>query len=396
MTSPALPQTSTRFDTVASSPVRDLLALTEIPDLISFAGGLPAPELFDIAAIRAAFAAALADPETLQYSATEGLLALRQRIADRYARQGLPTTPEQIIVTTGSQQALHLAATALISPGDVVLVEEPSYLAAIQAFEIAGARVIAVPAGPAGFDADAVEHLAREHRPVLFYTVPTFQNPSGRSLNVASRRALAALAATHGFRVLEDDPYRELRYSGGELPHIASLAAPGQVLTTGSLSKIVAPGLRLGWIRTDPSTHPVLTVAKQAADLHTSTVNQAAAAHYLASGRLDGALDRQRAAYQDRRDAMLDALPSVLPAGSEWTRPDGGMFVWARLPAQYDTTSLLPLAIERQVAFVPGAPFYPQEPDLSTMRLSFTTHAPGVIRTGLERLRLALADAGQS
>lgn len=395
MTSPAttsLPPLAARLSSVGRSVVRDLLALTEDPGIISFAGGLPAPELFDVAGLRTSYDAVLSSgPAALQYSTTEGHRALREHVADRYSAIGLPTHADEIIMTTGSQQGLTLLAAALITPGDVVLVERPSYLAALQVFALAGARIVEVPAATDGLDLDALDDLAREHAPVALYTVPTFQNPTGRTLGHQDRARLAQIAATRGFRVIEDDPYRELRYSGTPVPPVAAYDEASAVVATGSFSKILAPGLRLGWVRTTPDTRGAVVVAKQASDLHTSTLDQAAAAHYLASGALEVALPRTRDAYRLRRDAMLAALPSTLPAGSSWTTPEGGMFVWATLPEGFDTTALLPRAIEAAVAYVPGAPFHATSPDTATMRLSFTTHSPETTSAGLARLAPVLA-----
>lgn len=390
-----VPPLSARIGAVRSSVVRDLLALTERPGVISFAGGLPAPELFDVDGARASFDAVLTGRgrAALQYSTTEGNRQLRAGIAERYAARGLATGADDILITTGSQQGLSLLSTVLVDPGDVVLVESPSYLAALQCFALAGARLVAVPSGEQGIDTGVLADLAEQLRPKLLYTVPTFQNPTGRTLSTENRRAVAAVAEQHGFRLLEDDPYAELRYSGETLPTIASLAAPGQVVSTGSFSKILAPGLRLGWVRCDPALRAGLVVAKQAADLHTSTLDQAAAAHYLASGRLDAAVARSCAAYRERRDAMLAGLASALPAGSTWDTPDGGMFVWASLPAAWDATPLLAVALQHEVAFVPGAPFFPTDPQVHTMRLSFTTYEPDRILEGTGRLAAALAAA---
>ncbi|SDS41021.1 2-aminoadipate transaminase [Friedmanniella luteola] len=392
-TTTALPALAARVRAARSSVIRDLLALTERPGVISFAGGLPAPELFDLDGARASFAAVLADdgPRALQYSPTEGDRALRAAVAARCTERGLPTDGADVIITTGSQQGLNLLATALVDPGDVVLVESPSYLAALQCFALAGARLVPVPSGEDGIDVDALADLAARLAPKLLYTVPTFQNPTGRTLDLANRRAVVAVAEQHGFRVLEDDPYAELRYSGEPVLPLAALTEPGRVVSTGSFSKILAPGLRLGWVRTDPSLRAGVVVAKQAADLHTSTVDQAAAAHYLASGRLDAAVARTRAEYRRRRDALLAGLPAALPAGSRWTSPDGGMFVWATLPAGWDTTALLPRALEHDVAYVPGAPFFPTDPEPATLRLSFTTYGPDAIAEGTRRLAAVFA-----
>lgn len=388
-----LPARSQRAGSAKTSPVRDLLALTERPEVISFAGGLPAPELFDLDGIRASFDAVLGSPGVLQYSTSEGSAALRDEVARRYTAEGLETTASDLIITTGSQQALGLLATSLIDPGDTILVEEPCYLAALQTFALAGARVVGIPYDDHGLDLDALDRAAEQHDPKFFYTVPTFQNPTGRTHGLEERRRIAEIAHRRGFRIIEDEPYHQLRYSGDPLPSLATLA-PDHVVSLGSFSKVIAPGLRIGWIRTTPDVRPTVTIAKQAADLHTSTIDQAAAAHYLASGRGGPALGRIRAAYAERRDAMLDALPSALPARSTWNQPDGGMFVWVRLPEGMDAAASLGAALAQDVAYVPGAAFYSGAPDARTLRLSFTTYAPASIREGLSRLATAWGAGG--
>jgi 2-aminoadipate transaminase len=390
LTAFALPATAARLRGVRSSPVRDILALTARPGVISFAGGLPAPELFDVGGLAEAFAAALADGgRTLQYSTTEGDPDLRAAIAGRLTARGLPTGPDELLVCSGSQQALTLAAAVLIEPGDVVLVEEPSYLAALQAFSLAGARVVPVVCDDDGLDPDAVARAAASHRPKLLYTIPTFHNPTGRTLPLERRRALAAVAERCGFWLVEDDPYGELRYRGEPLPSLATLGAADRTLSLSTLSKVAAPGLRVGWVRTPPMLRRPLVVAKQAADLHSSTIDQAAAARWLAAVDLDAHIAGLRAAYGARRDALLDGLAGALPPGSVHNRPDGGMFVWARLPDGWDSEDLLRRALAHDVAFVPGYPFFAGRPDRAALRFSFTTHGPGEIEQGLARLRAA-------
>ncbi len=389
--SAGLPPVAARLRGVASSPVREILALTARPGVISFAGGLPAPELFDAPGLREAFAAALAGEgagRTLQYSTTEGDPDLREAIAARLTERGLPTGADDVLVTSGSQQALTLAATALIEPGDRVLVEEPSYLAALQAFALAGAVVVPVACDDEGLDPDAVAAAAAEHGARLLYTIPTFHNPTGRTLPLERRRALAAVAERHGLWLIEDDPYGELRYRGEPLPSLATLpGADDRTLALSTLSKVAAPGLRIGWVRTPPALRRALVIAKQAADLHSSTVDQAAAARWLATVDLDAHLELLRGEYGRRRDALLDGLAGALPPGSTHNRPDGGMFVWARLPDGWDSDALLRRALEHDVAYVPGYPFFAGEPDRAALRFSFTTHAPVEIAEGLARLR---------
>ncbi|MFI7410878.1 PLP-dependent aminotransferase family protein [Streptomyces sp. NPDC049627] len=383
----ALPSPAARTGAVAGSPVREILAVTARPEVINFAGGLPAPELFDREGIAAAFRDVLAETpaQALQYSTTEGEPSLRAGLAGRMSARGLATDADDLLVTTGSQQGLSLLATALLDPGDTVLVEDPCYLAALQAFGLAGARVVAVPGDADGVDPRALEELVARERPKLFYTVPTFQNPTGRTLPAERRAAVAEVAARCGVWIVEDDPYGELRYDGERVPWIASYpGAEDRTVLLGSFSKVMAPGLRLGWLRAPAALRRACAVAKQAADLHTPTVNQLAAARCLTG--LDAHVTRVRDVYRERRDAMLAGLAEALPDGSTWNRPQGGMFLWARLPGSYDTTALLPKVVQHNVAYVPGAPFYAGEPDRSTLRLCFVTQTPQEIAEGLRRL----------
>ncbi|WP_405498076.1 PLP-dependent aminotransferase family protein [Streptomyces sp. NBC_00096] len=375
--------------TTALSAVRAILAVTAQPGMISFAGGLPAPELFDAEGLRAAYDSAFAHSarRALQYSTTEGAPELRAAVAARLDGRGLATAADDVLITTGSQQGLSLLTTALIEPGDAVLVENPTYLAALQGFALAGARVVPVPCDGEGMLPDALAELVARERPKLLYTIPTFQNPTGRTLPAARRAEVAAVAARLGLWLLEDDPYGDLRYEGHDLPWLA--AHPGaedRTALLGSFSKVMAPGLRLGWLRAPAALLRGAALAKQAADLHTSTVDQLAAAEYLRTADLDAHVAKVRGAYRIRRDALLAGLPSALPPGSTWNRPEGGMFVWARLPEGHDATALLRAAAARGVAFVPGAPFFAESPDPRTLRLSFTTHTAPEIEEGLHRL----------
>lgn len=371
---------------VASSPVRDLLALISRPEVISFAGGLPAPELFDLDALRAAYDVALQDRSVLQYAPTEGNQALRSLVSDRLTRRGLPTS--DVLITTGSQQALTLVTTALLEPGDVVAVEEPTYLAALQCFQLAGVRVVPVASDAEGLDPESLRDVVRRERPSLLYLVPTFANPTGRTLSESRRAAVAALAEEYGFWIAEDDPYGELRYRGAAVAPIA--AASDRTVYLGSFSKIGAPGMRLGWLRAPGDLLRTLVIVKQASDLHTSTVDQAAAASYLSCNDLDTHVERLRVEYGARRDTMIAALPSTVPDGTTWSDPDGGMFVWLRLPGDVDSADLLREALRHDVAFVPGAPFFATTPDRSTFRMSFTTNTPAEIEEGLARLAKVL------
>ncbi|MCX4749973.1 PLP-dependent aminotransferase family protein [Kitasatospora sp. NBC_01287] len=387
------PALAARAASVGASPVREILALTARPEVISFAGGLPAPELFDAAGLRAAYDRVLAERphQVLQYSTTEGDPELRGAVAARLTGGGLATGADDLIITTGSQQGLALLATALLEPGDTVLVEDPSYLAALQCFGLAGARVLPVPTDADGVDPVALAELVRGERPKLLYLVPTFQNPTGRTMPGPRRRAVAEVAERHGVWIVEDDPYGELRFEGEREPWLASYpAAADRTVLLGSFSKVLAPGLRLGWLRAPAALRRACVIAKQAADLHTSTVDQAAAARYLADSDLDAHLAKVTAAYRARRDALLAGLPQALPAGSSWNRPAGGMFLWVRLPDGHDATALLTRAVAQDVAYVPGAPFFAGPADAAALRMSFTTHTPEEIAEGLRRLGKAL------
>ncbi|MGW0735837.1 aminotransferase-like domain-containing protein [Streptomyces sp. NPDC002851] len=398
-TAALVPPLAARATAVGGSPVRDILAVTARPEVINFAGGLPAPELFDTRAVAAAYQAVLDAPgsaeRALQYSTTEGEPDLRTAIAARTTARGLATGADDLLITSGSQQALSLLATALIEPGDTVLVEDPCYLAALQVFAFAGARVVPVAGDGDGIDPEALDAAVAAHaagRSKFLYTVPTFQNPTGRTLPVERRRAIAGIAARRGLWIVEDDPYGELRFEGERVPWIASYEeVADRAVLLGSFSKIMAPGMRLGWLRAPAALRRACAVAKQAADLHAPTVNQLAAARYLADYDLDAHVARVAAAYGERRDAMLAGLPDALPDGSTWNRPEGGMFLWVRLPEGRDASALARRAVAENVAYVPGAPFYVGAPDPATLRLCFVTQTPDEIGEGLRRLGRALA-----
>jgi 2-aminoadipate transaminase len=386
------PMSVDRRSAPGSSPVRDLLALTRRPEVISFAGGLPAPDLIDVPGLRASFAAVLAGDAgegRLQYSTTEGDPDLRRALSALEARRGVDCDADEILVTTGSQQALGLVAHALLTPGVRVLVEEPSYLAALQVLRLHGAE-------PVGVDCDegGIDRAAEATGAGVVYLVPTFQNPTGRTLSAARREAVAEVIRRRGLWLVEDDPYGQLRFRGE--PQIPLVSFPGmreRTIAISSLSKIVAPGLRIGWLLAPPELRARLVVVKQAADLHTSTVDQAAAANWLGQVDLDAHLARLRTAYAERHDALLAGLSAALPAGATYNDPDGGMFCWVRLPDGSDSAALLQRALDRDVAYVPGASFFAGTPDPATLRLAYSAETPARIATGLERLGEALAVA---
>jgi 2-aminoadipate transaminase len=377
-----------RMSQVHASAIREILKVTERPDVLSFAGGLPAPEAFPAEALLQAHSDVLRrEPgAALQYGPTEGHGPLRAWVAERMTRRGLSTEPEQVLITAGSQQGIDLVGKALIDPGDGIAVEAPSYLAALQSFATYEARFEVVETDEDGMRVDALERVLREGRVRLVYLVPNFQNPRGTTLPLERRLRIAQLAAAHGVAVLEDDPYGELRYRGPALPPIAALDPAASVILLGSFSKTLAPGLRLGYVVADERIIRTLTIAKQAADLHSGTLSQRAVARLFESFDYDAHLRRLHALYGERLEAMLASLERSFPAGTSWTRPDGGLFTWVRLPGGIDAQELLADAMAERVAFVPGAPFYPGEPCRETLRLNFSNRPPHLIAEGIARL----------
>lgn len=372
---------SERARKLTSSAIREILKVTEQPDVISFAGGLPAPSTFPAERMREAADRVLRDAPAaaLQYSATEGFLPLREWIAERHrVRTG------QVLITTGSQQALDLLGKVLIDPASRVLVETPTYLGALQSFSLHEPNYVQVPSDESGLVPEALTpELTAGAR--LLYAQPNFQNPTGRRLPVERRRALAAFAQSSPFPVIEDDPYGALNYRGEPLPTMLSMA-PDHIVHLGSFSKVLAPGLRIGYLIAPESLHFKLVQAKQATDLHTPSLTQRIAHEVIRDGFLDEHVPGIRALYASQCDAMLDALARHMPAGVSWNRPEGGMFVWVQLPASIDSMALLEAAIVQNVAFVPGAPFFANDAQANTLRLSFVTVPPEQIEQGVARL----------
>ena len=392
-----------RLNNVETSAIRELFKLLGKPGIISFAGGFPDSTLFDVDGIRAASQQALQDAPgaALQYGATEGYQLLREQLAHFMAAKGVQgVAPEQLIVTTGSQQALDLIGKTLINPGDKVIVEGPTFLATIQCFRLYGAELISAPIDGEGVDTEALERLIAEHRPKFVYLIPTFGNPSGALLGLARRKKVLELAVRYQTPVVEDDPYGDL-YFGDTPPPPSLLALSSQVpgsrellVHCGSLSKVLSPGLRVGWMVAPPELLARATMCKQFSDAHTSTFAQATAAQYLQSGRMPATLAKVRAVYAERAQAMGDALRTQLGGAISFVQPQGGLFVWARLTGAggkvADGNVFAKNAIAQGVAFVPGTPFYCAQPDAATLRLSFATADVEKIREGVARLALAL------
>ena len=396
-------QFADRLNNVETSAIRELFKLLGKPGIISFAGGFPDSAMFDVAGIREASQRALADEPgaALQYGATEGYQPLREQLAAFMAAKGASdVAPEQLIVTTGSQQALDLLGKTLINPGDKVIVEGPTFLATIQCFRLYGAELISAPIDGDGVKTDELERLIAEHRPKFVYLIPTFGNPSGAMLSLERRKKVLELAVKYQTLVVEDDPYGDLYFGAAPPPSLLALSAqvPGSrdwLAHCGSLSKVLSPGLRVGWLMAPPELLAKATMCKQFSDAHTSTFAQATAAQYLKAGRMPATLAHVRAVYAERAQAMSDALRAELGAAVDFVQPQGGLFVWARLTgaggAVQDGNLLAQRAIAKGVAFVPGAPFFCANPDPATLRLSFATADVAKIREGVARLGQALA-----
>jgi len=377
---------SARAQKLASSAIREILKVTERPEVISFAGGLPSPTTFPAERIQAACNAILSnDPKAaLQYGPTEGYAPLREWIAARHARDGAPVSPTQVLITTGSQQALDLIAKVLVEKDRALLVETPTYLGALQAFSLFEPKFVSTPCDDEGPIASELTLLAAQPTSG-FYLLPNFQNPSGRRIGLARRREIVNIAAQRELLLIEDDPYGELAYGGEKLPSLLALH-PGGVLHLGSFSKLLSPGLRVGYVIAPEPVHRKLVQAKQAADLHTPSFTQRIVYEVVKDGFLDAHIPVIRELYAHQCRAMLDALQEFFPRQARWNAPQGGMFIWVTLPEHVDATALLEKAIARNVAFVPGAPFYCERPQRNTLRLSFVTVPVEKIRQGVNTL----------
>jgi 2-aminoadipate transaminase len=374
---------------VRGSAIRDMLAITAQPDVISFAGGLPAPELFPVAALRESYDRVLRDsgPEVLQYGSTEGHLPLRRLLADRLSARGMAARPEEILITTGSQQGLLLLGLVLLDRGDWVMVESPSYVGALQAFNLHEPRYLPVPMDEEGMLVhEARRRLAEAGGARFLYTVATFQNPSGVTLSASRRLGLLDVSREFGLPLIEDDPYGDLRYEGESVPSFRALPGGQDTAYLGTFSKTLAPGLRLGYVLAPEALISRLVMAKQAADLHTDTLTQYAVLDFLRHNDLDAHVTMLRDVYRTRRDAMLAALESELPPGCTWTRPAGGLFTWVTLPPYAVAADLLRLAVQRKVAFVPGDAFFTDGSGANTLRLNFSHASPERIDEGMSRL----------
>jgi len=387
-----------RTERMSGSAIRELLKLTEQPDIISFAGGLPAPEIFPVQEFLAATERVLHGENgalALQYSATDGYRPLRKMIARHTTRYGIRVDADNVLITSGSQQALDLLGKILINRGDRILVEAPTYLGALQAWNAYGAEYVPVPLDENGMDTDELEQALRTG-PKFIYVLPNFQNPTGVTLSLERRHRLVELAERYGVPIVEDDPYGQLRYEGEHLPSLAALDAQlqghcglnytGNVIYLSTFSKILAPGIRVAWVVAPPNVIRKLVLAKQGTDLQTATFNQMVTYEMAHGGFIDRHIKTIREVYRARRDAMLSAMQEHFPQSVKWTKPEGGLFLWGILPEGENTRHVLESAVHEKVAFVPGAPFFPNGKGENTMRLNFSNMPIVKIHDGIARL----------
>lgn len=385
-----------RTQRMKSSAIRELLKFAERPDVISFAGGMPAPEVFPIEQFKEACIKVLDEngPASLQYGSTDGYLPLREMIARHTGRYGINVTADNILITSGSQQALDLIGMIFINPGDRILVESPTYVGAIQAWRAYGAEFIPVPFDEHGMRTDELEARLRAG-PKFIYVLPNFQNPTGVTLSYERRLKLIELADRYGVPIVEDDPYGQLRYEGEHLPAISVLDSQtrtqndsyvGNVIYLSTFSKTLAPGIRLAWVIAPPEIITKLMLAKQGADLHTSTFNQMVAHEVAKGGFLNEHVKHIREVYKERRDVMIETLAEHMPPGVIWTKPEGGLFLWATAPKCVDCQDLFEDAVKEKVAFVPGFSFYAEGGGYNSMRLNFSNADPEHINEGIARL----------
>jgi 2-aminoadipate transaminase len=384
-------QFSERAQQLQSSAIREILKITQRPEIISFAGGLPSPLTFPVERMREAYDKVLREngKVALQYGPTDGYAPLREWIANSLSTEGTKILPEQILMVSGSQQALDLLGKVLIDEGSRVLVETPSYLGALQAFSVYRPEFVSVDTDEHGLVPSSIESVAKGAR--LLYSLPNFQNPTGRTLSIERRLELVETCARLGLPLIEDDPYGALSYKGEPMPKMIAMNPDG-VIYMGSFSKVLTPGIRLGYVCAPLPLVRRLELAKQAADLHTAQLTQMVVHEVVKDGFLDRHIPTIRTLYGNQCQAMLDAMTEHFPEGVSWTRPEGGMFIWVTLPKHIDAMKLLDQALAARVAFVPGAPFYANEPQTNTLRLSFVTVPPERIREGVAILGKLIAD----
>jgi 2-aminoadipate transaminase len=376
---------------VHRSFIREILKVTEDPKIISFGGGLPNPGSFPVPEVAEAAAKVLAESgeNALQYSTTEGYEPLRQFIAKRYRKKGISVSADEILIVNGSQQGIDLVGKAFIDKGDVVAVERPTYLAAIQSLGLFEPTFKDVQLSDDGPDIEALKAVLRQYNPKLFYAVPNFQNPTGITYSREKREAVAAAMSEHDTVFIEDDPYSEIRFMGEDLPSMRHYLSGDSVLF-GSFSKIVSPGMRLGWVCAPPHIMDKLVIAKQASDLHSNYFTQRVVCQYLADNDVDEHIRKIRAMYKKHRDLMVSMIEECFPEGVQYTKPEGGMFLWVTLPEGVSSMDLFNIALKENVAFVPGEAFFVDGSGKNTLRLNFSNSSEAQIEEGMKRLAVAI------
>ncbi|GGL51119.1 aminotransferase [Sporolactobacillus putidus] len=390
---------SMRSTRVTSSATREIMKVIERPEVISFAGGLPAPELFPIEEMKAACEAVLTESgeQALQYSTTEGYLPLRQEVVRRLEAIGIQTTAGNILMTTGSQQGLDLSGKLFLDEGDTIICESPTYLAAIQAFRVYNPNFVEVPMDEEGMLMDELEQALQAHPDAKFiYTIPDFQNPTGRTLSLERRKKMIALANRFDVLIIEDNPYGAVRFSGEALPPVKSLDTEGRVVYLSTFSKIFAPGLRLGWICADSAFVEKYVMFKQAADLHTDSFAQRITAKYIELFDLEAHIRDIRKVYLSRRQKMIDCIKAFFPEQVKHSAPEGGLFLWVELPESVDTQEIFEECLKHRVAFVPGRAFYPSRVKNNTFRLNYSNMPEEKIVEGMKRLGAVLKNSVNS
>lgn len=370
-----------------ASIIREILKFSSSSDVISFAGGLPAPELFPLEDIQAAAESAISKygPACVQYSLSQGILPLRELIAMRATERGTASTPENIIITSGGQQALELVARAFIEPGDYILTEKPTYVGALQAFNYYQCQYTGVDMDPDGMIIEQVEAKIKKYKPRLIYTISNFQNPTGITMSLERRRALVDLAISYDIPIIDDNPYGDIRFAGKHIPTLKSYGGD-EVIAIRTFSKILMPGTRIGWMNGPKDIIPYFEKVKQCVDLHSSTLSQYIIYEYLLAGKLEGQIERIKVDYLTKRDIMLTALKDTFPPGIKWTEPEGGLFLWVELPEHMSAKELFPKAVDMKVAYVYGSPFFPDGSGENTLRLNFSNATHEDLKEGIGRL----------
>ena len=376
-----------RTEQMNSSVVRETLKLTAKPDVISFAGGMPAPEVFPVRELQAAMNKVLetSGRVALQYGPTAGYLPLREKIAARHRKAGISCTAAAILMISGSQQGLDLAGKLFLDPGDLVVCESPTYTAALSAFRAYECGFLPIDTDDDGMIIEDLERkLAANPRAKVIYVIPTFQNPTGRTWSLERRKGLLKVAEKYALPILEDNPYGDLRYEGEPIPPLKAMDTQGLVIYMGSFSKTLSPGIRLGWILAAPELLQKFNTAKQGADLQASTIMQMVVNTYLEDYDLDENIRKLNALYHKRRDLMLSLLEQEFPKGSSWTHPQGGLFIWVAVPEQIDTAKIMPQVVARKVAYIPGHSFFADGGVTNTLRLNFSNASEEKIITGMK------------